>query len=112
MKLSDFRYAAPKSITAKFPADPRDEAKLLVLERKSGEMQESIFSDIADFFNKGDCLVVNESRVFPARLIGKKEKTNAQIEVMLLRELSQKDALWDVIVDPARKVRIGNKIYF
>lgn len=112
MKLSDFRYTAPKSVTAKYPANPRDEAKLLILDRKSGEMEDSVFTDIVSLFNKGDCLVVNESRVFPARLIGKKEKTNAQIEVMLLRELSQKDALWDVIVDPARKVRIGNKIYF
>ncbi len=112
MKLSDFRYTAPKSITAKVPADPRDSAKLLVLDRSSGEFEDKTFTDIADYFKKGDCLVVNESRVFPARLIGKKEKTNAQIEVMLLRELSQKDALWDVIVDPARKVRIGNKIYF
>ena len=114
MKLSDFRYTAPKSATAKFPAEPRDQSKLLVLDRKTGEMEDRVFSDIVDFFKKGDCLVVNESRVFPARLIGKKEKTNAQIEVMLLRELSQKDtsSLWDVIVDPARKVRIGNKIYF
>ncbi|HVZ40361.1 MAG: tRNA preQ1(34) S-adenosylmethionine ribosyltransferase-isomerase QueA [Bacteroidetes bacterium] len=114
MKLSDFRYTAPKSITAKYPAEPRDHAKLLVLDRKTGEMDDRIFSDITEYFKKGDCLVVNESRVFPARLIGKKEKTNAQIEVMLLRELSQKDtsSLWDVIVDPARKVRIGNKIYF
>lgn len=114
MKLSDFRYTAPKSVTAKFPADPRDQSKLLVLDRKTGEMEDHVFTDIVDYFKKGDCLVVNESRVFPARLIGKKEKTNAQIEVMLLRELSQKDtsSLWDVIVDPARKVRIGNKIYF
>jgi len=114
MKLSDFRYTAPKSITAKYPADPRDQSQLLVLDRKTGEMEDRVFSDIVDYFKKGDCLVVNESRVFPARLIGKKEKTNAQIEVMLLRELSQKDtsSLWDVIVDPARKVRIGNKIYF
>ncbi|MEO5928510.1 MAG: tRNA preQ1(34) S-adenosylmethionine ribosyltransferase-isomerase QueA [Candidatus Kapaibacterium sp.] len=114
MKLSDFRYTAPKSITAKFPAEPRDQSKLLVLDRKTGEAADSVFTDIVEHFKKGDCLVVNESRVFPARLIGKKEKTNAQIEVMLLRELSQKDtsSLWDVIVDPARKVRIGNKIYF
>jgi len=114
MKLSDFRYTAPKSITAKFPTEPRDQSKLLVLDRKTGEMEDRVFTDIVDYFKKGDCLVVNESRVFPARLIGKKEKTNAQIEVMLLRELSQKDtsSLWDVIVDPARKVRIGNKIYF
>ncbi|MBC8144925.1 MAG: S-adenosylmethionine:tRNA ribosyltransferase-isomerase, partial [bacterium] len=112
MKLSDFRYTAPKSVTAKFPSDPRDESQLLIIDRAAGEIEDKVFTDISDYLQKGDCLVVNESRVFPARLIGKKEKTNAQIEVMLLRELSQKDALWDVIVDPARKVRIGNKIYF
>lgn len=110
MKLSDFRYTAPKSIVARYPVEPRDQSKLLVLESKTGEMEDKVFSDIVEYFKKGDCLVVNESRVFPARLIGKKEKTNAQIEVMLLREL--KPSLWDVIVDPARKVRIGNKIYF
>jgi len=110
MKLSDFRYTAPKSVIAKYPSEPRDQSKLLVLDRKSGELSDNVFTDVVDYFKKGDCLVVNESRVFPARLIGKKEKTNAQIEVMLLREL--KPSLWDVIVDPARKVRIGNKIYF
>ncbi len=112
MKLSDFKYSVPKSAIAQYPVEPRDKAKLLVLDRKTGEIEDKIFTDILSYFEKGDCLVVNESRVFPARLIGKKEKTNATIEVMLLRELSRKDALWDVIVDPARKVRIGNKIYF
>ncbi|MGE3799947.1 MAG: tRNA preQ1(34) S-adenosylmethionine ribosyltransferase-isomerase QueA [Candidatus Kapaibacterium sp.] len=112
MKLSDFKYSVPKSAIAQYPVEPRDKAKLLVLDRKTGEIEDKIFTDIVSYFEKGDCLVVNESRVFPARLIGKKEKTNATIEVMLLRELSRKDALWDVIVDPARKVRIGNKIYF
>lgn len=112
MKLSDFKYSVPKTAIAQYPVEPRDKASLLVLDRKTGEMEDRMFSDIVSYFEKGDCLVVNESRVFPARLIGKKEKTNATIEVMLLRELSRKDALWDVIVDPARKVRIGNKIYF
>ena len=112
MKLSDFKYSIPKSAIAQYPVEPRDKAKLLVLDSASGEIEDKVFSDIVSYFEKGDCLVVNESRVFPARLIGKKEKTNATIEVMLLRELSRKDALWDVIVDPARKVRIGNKIYF
>ena len=112
MKLSDFKYSVPKSAIAQYPVEPRDKAKLLVLDRKTGEIEDKIFTDILSYFEKGDCLVVNESRVFPARLIGKKEKTNATIEVMLLRELSRKDALWDVIVDPARTVRIGNKIYF
>lgn len=112
MKLSDFKYSFPKGAVAQYPVEPRDKSKLLVLDRKTGDMEDKVFSDIVSMFDKGDCLVVNESRVFPARLIGKKEKTNATIEVMLLRELSRKDALWDVIVDPARKVRIGNKIYF
>ena len=112
MKLSDFKYPLPDSAIAQHPVEPRDKAKLLVMDRETGEMEDKVFTDIASYFKKGDCLVVNESRVFPARLIGKKEKTNATIEVMLLRELSRKDALWDVIVDPARKVRIGNKIYF
>ena len=112
MKLSDFKYSIPKSAIAQYPVEPRDKAKLLVLDSNTGELEDKAFTDIVSYFEKGDCLVVNESRVFPARLIGKKEKTNATIEVMLLRELSRKDALWDVIVDPARKVRIGNKIYF
>lgn len=112
MKLSDFKYTVPKNAVAQYPVEPRDKAKLLVLDRDSGDIEDKMFTDIVSYFEKGDCLVVNESRVFPARLIGKKEKTNATIEVMLLRELSRKDALWDVIVDPARKVRIGNKIYF
>ena len=112
MKLSDFKYSLPKTAVAQYPVEPRDKAKLLVMDRETGDLEDKVFTDIVDYFQKGDCLVVNESRVFPARLIGKKEKTNATIEVMLLRELSRKDALWDVIVDPARKVRIGNKIYF
>lgn len=112
IKLSDFKYSIPKKAVAQYPVEPRDQAKLLVMDRETGELEDQEFSDIVSHFEKGDCLVVNESRVFPARLIGKKEKTNATIEVMLLRELSRKDALWDVIVDPARKVRIGNKIYF
>jgi len=114
MKLSDFRYTVPKSTIAKYPTEPRDECSLLVLDRKTGEIEDRVFGDVVDYMKKGDCLVVNDSRVFPARLLGKKEKTNAKIEVMLLRELAQKESssLWDVIVDPARKVRIGNKIYF
>ncbi len=112
MKLSEFRYTVPKSLIAKYPADPRDSAKLMVMDRETGEMDDKVFSDITSFFRKGDCLVLNNTRVFPARLYGKKEKTNAQIEVMLLRELKAQEKIWDVIVDPARKVRIGNKIYF
>ncbi len=112
MKLSDFDFTVPKNLIAKYPIEPRDSAKLMVLDKKTGEVEHRRFSDIHEYFRKGDCLVVNETKVFPARLIGKKEKTQAKIEVFLLRELSTTEHLWDVIVDPARKVRIGNKIYF
>lgn len=112
MKLSEFRYTYPRSVIAKFPADPRDSSKMMVLDRKSGKTENKLFTDITDYFKKGDCIVLNETKVFPARLYGKKEKTNAKIEVMLLRELKAEDRIWDVLVEPARKVRIGNKIYF
>lgn len=112
MKLSEFRYDLPKNKIAKFPADPRDSSKMMVLDKDSGEIMDLEFSNIIDFFKKGDCIVLNETKVFPAKLYGKKEKTNAQIEVMLLRELNKEDRIWDVLVEPARKVRIGNKIYF
>ncbi|MFA3782527.1 tRNA preQ1(34) S-adenosylmethionine ribosyltransferase-isomerase QueA [Melioribacteraceae bacterium 4301-Me] len=112
MKLSDFNYNLPKTAIAKFPVNPRDKAKMLVLDRKTGEIEHKIFSDIIDYMNKGDVLVVNESKVMQARLFGKKERTNAKIEVFVLRELNKEDKIWDVIVDPARKVRIGNRIYF
>jgi len=112
MKLSDFKYPLPRNLIAKHPAKPRDSAKLMVLRRADESIEERRFGDIIEYFNKGDCLVVNQTKVFPARLFGKKEKTNAKIEVFLHRELNQEDNIWDVIVDPARKVRIGNKIYF
>jgi S-adenosylmethionine:tRNA ribosyltransferase-isomerase len=112
MKLSDFKYNLPKTAIAKFPVSPRDKAKLMVLDREAEEIETSVFTDIADYMQKGDVLAVNETRVFQARLYGKKEKTNAKIEVFLLRELNAEECIWDVIVDPARKVRIGNKIYF
>jgi S-adenosylmethionine:tRNA ribosyltransferase-isomerase len=112
MKLSDFKYNLPKTAIAKYPVSPRDKAKLMVLNRETQEIGNKRFSDIADYMSKGDVLVVNETRVFQARLYGKKEKTNAKIEVFLLRELNTEECIWDVIVDPARKVRIGNKIYF
>lgn len=113
MKLSDFRYPLPRNLIAKYPANPRDTSRLMVLNR----VDESIkihdeFHEITQYFKKGDCLVINETRVFPARLFGRKEKTNAKIEVFLLRELNKDENIWDVIVDPARKVRIGNKIFF
>lgn len=112
MKLSDFKYPLPRNLIAKYPAKPRDAAKLMVLNRADESITEKRFGDISDYFSKGDCLILNETKVFSARLFGKKEKTNAKIEVFLLRELNQEDNIWDVIVDPARKVRIGNKIYF
>lgn len=112
MRLSEFNYSFPKSQIAKFPSDPRDASKLLVFHRDSGIIEDRKFSDIVDYFEKGDVLVVNETMVFPARLHGKKEKTNAKIDVLLLRELRPEERLWDAIVEPARKVRIGNKIYF
>jgi S-adenosylmethionine:tRNA ribosyltransferase-isomerase len=112
MKLSDFKYPLPRNLIAKYPVKPRDSARLMVLNRADESITERKFSDIVDYFKKGDCLVLNNSKVFPARLFGRKEKTNAKIEVFLLRELNHDEAIWDVIVDPARKVRIGNKIYF
>ncbi|MBI4536224.1 MAG: tRNA preQ1(34) S-adenosylmethionine ribosyltransferase-isomerase QueA, partial [Ignavibacteriae bacterium] len=112
MKLSDFRYPLPRNLIAKFPANPRDNARLMVLNRADESITEKRFHEIPSFFRKGDCLVVNETKVFPARLFGRKEKTNAKIEVFLLRELNKDENIWDVIVDPARKVRIGNKIFF
>ncbi len=112
MKLSDFKYNLPKTAIAKFPASPRDKAKLMVLDKENQEIKNKVFTDVVDFMEKGDVLAVNETRVFQARLYGKKEKTNAKIEVFLLRELNAEECIWDVIVDPARKVRIGNKIYF
>jgi len=112
MKLTDFKFNLPKTYTAKYPANPRDKARLIVLDKKTKTIEHKIFSDVIDYMSKGDVLVINETRVFQARLFGKKEKTNAKIEVFLLRELNEEDCIWDVIVDPARKVRIGNKIYF
>ncbi|MFA6541827.1 MAG: tRNA preQ1(34) S-adenosylmethionine ribosyltransferase-isomerase QueA [Bacteroidota bacterium] len=112
MKLSDYKYPVPRNLIAKNPAKPRDHARLLVINRADGTIEDRHFYDIVDYFEKGDSIVVNETKVFQARLIGKKEKTNAKIEVFLLRQLNAEENIWDVIVDPARKVRIGNKIYF
>ena len=112
MKLTDFKFNLPKTYIAKYPVTPRDKARLIVLDRETKTIEHKVFSDVVDYMSKGDVLVVNETRVFQARLFGKKEKTNAKIEVFLLRELNEEDCIWDVIVDPARKVRIGNKIYF
>jgi len=112
MKLSQFRYTLPQELIALYPTENRDESRLLILDRKSGEMQHRIFKDITEYFREHDVLVLNNTKVFPARLYGKKEKTGAEIEVFLLRELNREQRLWDVLVDPARKIRIGNKLYF
>ncbi len=112
MKLSEFKYNLPKTAIAKFPHEKRDEAKLMVLDRKTQDIEHKKFTDITSYMSKGDVLVVNETKVMQARLYGKKERTNAKIEVFVLRELNKEENIWDVIVDPARKVRIGNRIYF
>lgn len=112
MKLSDFKYPLPRNLIAKHPIKPRDHARMMVLNSADESIEDRKFTDIVSYFQKGDCLVVNETKVFQARLFGKKEKTNAKIEVFLLRELNAEENIWDVIVDPARKVRIGNKIFF
>ena len=112
MKLSNFNYDLPKELLAEYPSDQRDESKLMVLHRDSGEIEHKTFKDVIDYFQDGDSFVLNNTKVFPARLMGNKEKTGARIEVFLLRELSREQRLWDVLVDPARKIRIGNKLYF
>ncbi|MGA1495242.1 MAG: tRNA preQ1(34) S-adenosylmethionine ribosyltransferase-isomerase QueA, partial [Rhodothermales bacterium] len=112
MKLAQFKYDYPKDLVAKYPAEPRDSSRLMVLNRASGTIEHKVFSEIGEYFKKGDVMVVNNTKVFPARLFGNKEKTGARIEVFLLRELNPESRLWDVIVDPARKIRIGNKLYF
>jgi S-adenosylmethionine:tRNA ribosyltransferase-isomerase len=112
MKLSNFVYEYPPELVAKYPAEPRDSARLMVLDRQKQTIEHRTFRDVVDYFKKGDVMVVNDTKVFPARLYGNKEKTGARIEVFLLRELNPESRLWDVIVDPARKIRIGNKLYF
>ncbi len=112
MRLTEFKYTLPKNLIARFPVDPRNSSRMMVLNRETGEIQDKNFEDIMGMFQKGDCLVLNETKVFPARIFGRKEKTNARIEVLLLRELKSEDRIWDVLVEPARKVRIGNKIFF
>ena len=112
MKLSQFQFSLPKEQIASEPSYWRDECKLLVLHKDTGEIEHRIFKDIVEYFGKGDTFVLNDTKVFPARLYGKKEKTGADIMVFLLRELNREQRLWDVIVEPARKIRIGNKLYF
>lgn len=112
MKLSQFRFHLPSELIADHPQENRDDSKLIVLNRKDHSIAHHQFKDILDFFDDGDVFVINNTKVFPARLYGTKEKTGAKIEVFLLRELNQESRLWDVLVDPARKIRIGNKLYF
>ncbi|SFB18277.1 tRNA preQ1(34) S-adenosylmethionine ribosyltransferase-isomerase QueA [Algoriphagus aquimarinus] len=112
MKLSDFKFDVPKKLVAHYPAANRDESRLMVLHRDTGEIEHRIFKDITEYFGEGDVFVTNDTKVFPARLYGNKEKTGAEIEVFLLRELNAELKLWDVLVDPARKIRVGNKLYF
>jgi S-adenosylmethionine:tRNA ribosyltransferase-isomerase len=112
MKLSQFKFKLPEDKIAQHPTQYRDEARLMILHRKTGEIEHKIFKDILGYFDDKDVFIFNDTKVFPARLYGNKEKTGARIEVFLLRELNEKLRLWDVLVDPARKIRIGNKLYF
>ena len=112
MKLSSFNFNLPKELLAEYPSENRDEARLMVVHRKTGEIEHRLFKDVIEYFDDGDVFVLNNTNVFPARLYGHKEKTNAKIEVFLLRELNKEQRLWDVLVDPARKIRIGNKLFF
>lgn len=112
MKLSQFKYKLPQELIALYPSPNRDESRLMVVNREKGNIEHKVFKDLIDYFKEDDLLVFNNTKVFPARLFGNKEKTGAEIEVFLLRELNREQRLWDVLVDPARKIRIGNKLYF
>ncbi len=112
MKLSAFKFNLPKELLAEYPAKTRDESRLMVVDRKTKKITHKKFKDIINYFDDGDVMIMNDTKVFPARMYGNKEKTGAKIEVFLLRELNTESRLWDVLVDPARKIRIGNKLYF
>lgn len=112
MKLSQFKFDLPLNLIAQNPAKKREDSRLMVIDRKTGNIENKYFRDILDYFDDKDAFVVNNTKVFPARMYGRKEKTGAKIEVFLLRELNKEHKLWDVIVDPARKIRVGNKLYF
>lgn len=112
MKLSQFKFKLPDELIAQEPAPQRDECRMMVVNRKTGEISHHVFKEIINYFDEGDVMVFNDTMVFPARLYGNKEKTGARIEVFLLRELNEEHKLWDVLVEPARKIRIGNKLYF
>ena len=111
-KLSQFKFDLPDELIAQYPTQERDQSRLMVIDRKKGTIEHKIFKDLLDYFDDGDALIFNNTKVFPARMYGKKEKTGAKIEVFLLRELNADAKLWDVLVDPARKIRVGNKLYF
>ena len=112
MKLSEFDFDLPEELIANYPSENRDDARLMVIHRDTGKIEHKLFKDVIDYFSEGDVMIMNNTRVFPARMYGNKEKTGAKIEVFLLRELNRESLLWDVLVDPARKIRIGNKLYF
>ena len=112
MKLSEFKFDLPANLIANYPAENRDESRLMVVNRQTKAIEHRVFKEIIDYFEDGDVMVMNNTKVFPARLYGNKEKTGAKIEVFLLRELNREARLWDVLVDPARKIRVGNKLYF
>ena len=112
MKLSHFKFELPEDLLAEYPAEHRDESRLMVLNRKEKTIEHKQFKDLINYFDEGDLMILNNTKVFPARMYGEKEKTGARIEVFLLRELNAESRLWDVLVDPARKIRIGNKLFF
>jgi S-adenosylmethionine:tRNA ribosyltransferase-isomerase len=112
MKLSQFKFNLPKELLAEYPSKNREDARLMIINRKTKKIEHKHFRDLLNYFDPGDVMVVNDTQVFPARMYGNKEKTGARIEVFLLRELNRESRLWDVLVDPARKIRIGNKLYF
>ena len=112
MKLSEFSFELPEELIAEYPSEHRDESRLMVIHRKTGKIEHKLFKDVLNYFSEGDVMIMNNTKVFPARMYGNKEKTGAKIEVFLLRELNRESLLWDVLVDPARKIRIGNKLYF
>ncbi len=112
MKLSQFKFDLPLNLIAQHPSKTREESRMMVVHRATGKIEHKVFKDIMGYFNDKDVMIVNNTKVFPARLYGRKEKTGAKIEVFLLRELNKQNRLWDVIVDPARKIRVGNKLYF
>jgi len=111
-KLSNFNFNLPKELIAQYPAEERDQSRMMVINRQTGKIEHKIFKEILTYFDDGDVMIFNNTKVFPARLYGQKEKTGAKIEVFLLRELNRESGLWDVLVDPARKIRVGNKLYF